>query len=159
MCSLAIVPLVNMFQMDRPSGLASSSSSLLYLTTILVSLWLWYIHCTCEQWSHQQVRYTLYKSLPICWREYAISCSFTIDGNCNRLLREPVDQCNTGGVNGKQVCWILYNLIFIRWSFHCREGTKLIFAASGAQTLDPTAAISNVWSLCLQVVWHSIVSG
>ncbi|KAJ6615008.1 hypothetical protein B0H10DRAFT_2191250 [Mycena sp. CBHHK59/15] len=29
-------------------------------------------------------------------------CSFVIDGNCNRLLREPVDQCNTGGVNGKQ---------------------------------------------------------
>ncbi|KAG6914933.1 hypothetical protein DXG01_014369 [Tephrocybe rancida] len=29
-------------------------------------------------------------------------CSFTVDGNCNRLLREPVDQCNTGGVNGKQ---------------------------------------------------------
>ncbi|KAJ7692005.1 hypothetical protein B0H16DRAFT_1477833 [Mycena metata] len=29
-------------------------------------------------------------------------CGFTIDGNCNRLLREPVDQCNTGGVNGKQ---------------------------------------------------------
>ncbi|KAJ6472903.1 hypothetical protein C8R47DRAFT_1221637 [Mycena vitilis] len=27
---------------------------------------------------------------------------FTIDGNCNRLLREPVDQCNTSGVNGKQ---------------------------------------------------------
>ncbi|KAF8226128.1 hypothetical protein L208DRAFT_1407509 [Tricholoma matsutake] len=29
-------------------------------------------------------------------------CAFTVDGNCNRLLREPVDQCNTGGVNGKQ---------------------------------------------------------
>ncbi|KAK7028613.1 hypothetical protein R3P38DRAFT_932871 [Favolaschia claudopus] len=29
-------------------------------------------------------------------------CSFTIDGNCNRLLRLPVDKCNTGGVNGKQ---------------------------------------------------------
>ncbi|KAJ8095893.1 hypothetical protein PM082_022793 [Marasmius tenuissimus] len=29
-------------------------------------------------------------------------CSFTIDGNCNRLLRLPVDQCNTGGENGKQ---------------------------------------------------------
>ncbi|KAF8955414.1 hypothetical protein BDZ97DRAFT_1825203 [Flammula alnicola] len=29
-------------------------------------------------------------------------CTFTVDGNCNRLLREPVDQCNTGGVNGKQ---------------------------------------------------------
>ncbi|KAJ7800207.1 hypothetical protein B0H14DRAFT_3490933 [Mycena olivaceomarginata] len=27
---------------------------------------------------------------------------FTIDGNCNRLLRLPVDRCNTGGVNGKQ---------------------------------------------------------
>ncbi|KAJ6472894.1 hypothetical protein C8R47DRAFT_1076792 [Mycena vitilis] len=32
------------------------------------------------------------------------SCGgFTIDGNCNRLLREPVDQCNTGDVNGKQM--------------------------------------------------------
>ncbi|KAJ7790401.1 hypothetical protein B0H14DRAFT_3430513 [Mycena olivaceomarginata] len=31
------------------------------------------------------------------------SCGgFTIDGNCNRLLRLPVDGCNTGGVNGKQ---------------------------------------------------------
>ncbi|KAF8206891.1 hypothetical protein K438DRAFT_1756231 [Mycena galopus ATCC 62051] len=29
-------------------------------------------------------------------------CSFVIDGNCNRLLRLPVDGCNTGGVNGKQ---------------------------------------------------------
>ncbi|KAG7086867.1 hypothetical protein E1B28_002788 [Marasmius oreades] len=29
-------------------------------------------------------------------------CSFTIDGNCNRLLRLPVDRCNTGGENGKQ---------------------------------------------------------
>jgi len=29
-------------------------------------------------------------------------CSFIVDGNCNRLLREPVDQCNTDGVNGKQ---------------------------------------------------------
>ncbi|KAJ8090021.1 hypothetical protein PM082_018600 [Marasmius tenuissimus] len=29
-------------------------------------------------------------------------CSFTIDGNCNRLLRLPVDKCNTGGENGKQ---------------------------------------------------------
>ncbi|KAJ6598154.1 hypothetical protein DFH09DRAFT_1131078 [Mycena vulgaris] len=29
-------------------------------------------------------------------------CSFVIDGNCNRLLRLPVDKCNTGGVNGKQ---------------------------------------------------------
>ncbi|KAF8962980.1 hypothetical protein BDZ97DRAFT_1822431 [Flammula alnicola] len=29
-------------------------------------------------------------------------CSFTIDGNCNRLLREPLDGCNTRGVNGKQ---------------------------------------------------------
>ncbi|KAG6826856.1 hypothetical protein H0H92_014151 [Tricholoma furcatifolium] len=28
--------------------------------------------------------------------------SFIVDGNCNRLLRLPVDQCNTGGVNGKQ---------------------------------------------------------
>ncbi|KAJ7171468.1 hypothetical protein C8R46DRAFT_1262988 [Mycena filopes] len=27
---------------------------------------------------------------------------FVIDGNCNRLLRLPVDKCNTGGVNGKQ---------------------------------------------------------
>ncbi|KAJ7790381.1 hypothetical protein B0H14DRAFT_2626047 [Mycena olivaceomarginata] len=26
----------------------------------------------------------------------------TIDGNCNRLLRLPVDKCNTGGENGKQ---------------------------------------------------------
>ncbi|KAJ7693174.1 hypothetical protein B0H17DRAFT_1060349 [Mycena rosella] len=29
-------------------------------------------------------------------------CNFVIDGNCNRLLRLPVDGCNTGGVNGKQ---------------------------------------------------------
>ncbi|RDB20718.1 hypothetical protein Hypma_012092 [Hypsizygus marmoreus] len=29
-------------------------------------------------------------------------CSFTIDGNCNRLLRKPVDECNTRGENGKQ---------------------------------------------------------
>ncbi|KAF8960455.1 hypothetical protein BDZ97DRAFT_1833766 [Flammula alnicola] len=29
-------------------------------------------------------------------------CTFTVDGNCNRLLREPVDQCNTSGENGKQ---------------------------------------------------------
>ncbi|KAJ7353025.1 hypothetical protein DFH08DRAFT_956121 [Mycena albidolilacea] len=28
--------------------------------------------------------------------------NFVIDGNCNRLLRLPVDRCNTGGVNGKQ---------------------------------------------------------
>ncbi|KAJ7452803.1 hypothetical protein FB451DRAFT_1409107 [Mycena latifolia] len=28
--------------------------------------------------------------------------NFVIDGNCNRLLRLPVDGCNTGGVNGKQ---------------------------------------------------------
>ncbi|KAJ6472409.1 hypothetical protein C8R45DRAFT_936307 [Mycena sanguinolenta] len=30
-------------------------------------------------------------------------CSFVIDGNCNRLLRLPVDGCNTSGVNGKQI--------------------------------------------------------
>ncbi|KAJ7150715.1 hypothetical protein C8R46DRAFT_1229650 [Mycena filopes] len=29
-------------------------------------------------------------------------CNFVIDGNCNRLLRLPVDRCNTGGENGKQ---------------------------------------------------------
>ncbi|RDB20744.1 hypothetical protein Hypma_012109 [Hypsizygus marmoreus] len=29
-------------------------------------------------------------------------CSFTIDNNCNRLLRKPLDECNTGGENGKQ---------------------------------------------------------
>ncbi|KAJ7218264.1 hypothetical protein B0H12DRAFT_1329352 [Mycena haematopus] len=29
-------------------------------------------------------------------------CNFVIDGNCNRLLRLPVDKCNTGGENGKQ---------------------------------------------------------
>ncbi|KAJ3506922.1 hypothetical protein NLJ89_g6591 [Agrocybe chaxingu] len=29
-------------------------------------------------------------------------CSFTIDGNCNRLLRLPLDGCNTSGENGKQ---------------------------------------------------------
>ncbi|KAJ7929830.1 hypothetical protein B0H13DRAFT_2310222 [Mycena leptocephala] len=29
-------------------------------------------------------------------------CNFVIDGNCNRLLRLPVDGCNTGGVNRKQ---------------------------------------------------------
>ncbi|KAG6917843.1 hypothetical protein DXG01_000748 [Tephrocybe rancida] len=29
-------------------------------------------------------------------------CRFVVDGNCNRLLRLPVDGCNTGGVNGKQ---------------------------------------------------------
>ncbi|KAJ7830276.1 hypothetical protein B0H13DRAFT_2372047 [Mycena leptocephala] len=29
-------------------------------------------------------------------------CNVVIDGNCNRLLREPVDQCNTSGENGKQ---------------------------------------------------------
>ncbi|RDB20652.1 hypothetical protein Hypma_012112 [Hypsizygus marmoreus] len=29
-------------------------------------------------------------------------CSFTVDGNCNRLLRLPLDGCNTGGENGKQ---------------------------------------------------------
>ncbi|RDB20639.1 hypothetical protein Hypma_012105 [Hypsizygus marmoreus] len=29
-------------------------------------------------------------------------CSFKIDGNCNRLLRKPLDECNTKGVNGKQ---------------------------------------------------------
>ncbi|KAJ6559992.1 hypothetical protein B0H19DRAFT_1260659 [Mycena capillaripes] len=33
--------------------------------------------------------------------EYS-SCSWVVDGNCNRLLREPVDQCNTSGENGKQ---------------------------------------------------------
>ncbi|KAG6819057.1 hypothetical protein H0H93_015876 [Arthromyces matolae] len=27
---------------------------------------------------------------------------FTVDSNCNRLLRLPVDKCNTGGENGKQ---------------------------------------------------------
>ncbi|KAJ7171447.1 hypothetical protein C8R46DRAFT_1262949 [Mycena filopes] len=32
----------------------------------------------------------------------ARSCNFVIDGNCNRLLRLPVDKCNTGGENGKQ---------------------------------------------------------
>ncbi|KAK1224334.1 hypothetical protein PQX77_012763 [Marasmius sp. AFHP31] len=29
-------------------------------------------------------------------------CSFTMDGECNRFLRLPVDQCNTSGENGKQ---------------------------------------------------------
>ncbi|KAJ7325793.1 hypothetical protein DFH08DRAFT_968439 [Mycena albidolilacea] len=29
-------------------------------------------------------------------------CNWVIDGNCNRLLRLPVDGCNTGGGNGKQ---------------------------------------------------------
>ncbi|KAF9531295.1 hypothetical protein CPB83DRAFT_919174 [Crepidotus variabilis] len=29
-------------------------------------------------------------------------CTFTIDGNCNRLLRVPLDGCNTNGENGKQ---------------------------------------------------------
>ncbi|KAG6913789.1 hypothetical protein DXG01_004313 [Tephrocybe rancida] len=31
-----------------------------------------------------------------------ISCNFKVDNNCNRLLRLPVDKCNTGGENGKQ---------------------------------------------------------
>ncbi|KAJ7673832.1 hypothetical protein DFH06DRAFT_1292655 [Mycena polygramma] len=55
---------------------------------------------------------------------------FTIDGNCNRLLREPVDQCNTGGVNGKQPS--------------SREDTKPICVDSGAPALDPTGPISEV---------------
>lgn len=120
-------------------------------------------------WALKPLTGTLYavQVAPICWRAYAtlnISCAFTVDGNCNRLLREPVDQCNTGGVNGKQVCLYAESyiiVIFIRWSFH-REGSKLIFAASGAQTLDPTAAISNVRSLwsppfhsfCVAVIAH-----
>ncbi|KIJ34466.1 hypothetical protein M422DRAFT_263429 [Sphaerobolus stellatus SS14] len=29
-------------------------------------------------------------------------CNFVIDGNCNRLLRKPLDECNTSGENGKQ---------------------------------------------------------
>ncbi|KAJ7171456.1 hypothetical protein C8R46DRAFT_1262961 [Mycena filopes] len=29
-------------------------------------------------------------------------CNFVIDGNCNRLLRLPVDKCNTGGENFKE---------------------------------------------------------
>ncbi|KIJ47023.1 hypothetical protein M422DRAFT_249334 [Sphaerobolus stellatus SS14] len=29
-------------------------------------------------------------------------CNFVIDGNCNRLLRKPLDGCNTKGENGKQ---------------------------------------------------------
>ncbi|KAH9479031.1 hypothetical protein JR316_0007605 [Psilocybe cubensis] len=29
-------------------------------------------------------------------------CSFKVDSNCNRLLRLPVDRCNTDGENGKQ---------------------------------------------------------
>ncbi|KAH9477242.1 hypothetical protein JR316_0011168 [Psilocybe cubensis] len=29
-------------------------------------------------------------------------CSFKVDGNCNRLLRLPLDGCNTSGENGKQ---------------------------------------------------------
>ncbi|RDB20723.1 hypothetical protein Hypma_012099 [Hypsizygus marmoreus] len=29
-------------------------------------------------------------------------CSFTIDNNCGRLLRLPLDKCNTSGENGKQ---------------------------------------------------------
>ncbi|KAL0633193.1 hypothetical protein Q9L58_007935 [Maublancomyces gigas] len=30
------------------------------------------------------------------------SCSFTVNDHCNRLLRMPVDLCNTNGENGKQ---------------------------------------------------------
>ncbi|RDB27121.1 hypothetical protein Hypma_004602 [Hypsizygus marmoreus] len=29
-------------------------------------------------------------------------CSWSIDKNCNRLLRKPLDECNTRGENGKQ---------------------------------------------------------
>ncbi|KAF7332492.1 putative LysM domain-containing protein [Mycena kentingensis (nom. inval.)] len=29
-------------------------------------------------------------------------CNFVVDDNCNRLLRLPVDKCNTGGENDKQ---------------------------------------------------------
>ncbi|KIJ25528.1 hypothetical protein M422DRAFT_273524 [Sphaerobolus stellatus SS14] len=29
-------------------------------------------------------------------------CNFVVDGNCNRLLRKPLDECNTSGENGKQ---------------------------------------------------------
>ncbi|KIJ25527.1 hypothetical protein M422DRAFT_256294 [Sphaerobolus stellatus SS14] len=29
-------------------------------------------------------------------------CNFVVDGNCNILLREPLDECNTSGENGKQ---------------------------------------------------------
>ncbi|KIJ46978.1 hypothetical protein M422DRAFT_249257 [Sphaerobolus stellatus SS14] len=29
-------------------------------------------------------------------------CNFMVDGNCNRLLRKPLDECNTSGENGKQ---------------------------------------------------------
>lgn len=44
------------------------------------------------------------------WSSYKIiieakaegGCSFTVDNNCSRLLRMPVDMCNTNGVNGKQ---------------------------------------------------------
>ncbi|TDL19253.1 hypothetical protein BD410DRAFT_900296 [Rickenella mellea] len=29
-------------------------------------------------------------------------CSFTVDANCNRLLRLPINNCNIAGANGKQ---------------------------------------------------------
>ncbi|RDB27144.1 hypothetical protein Hypma_004599 [Hypsizygus marmoreus] len=29
-------------------------------------------------------------------------CSWSVDGDCHRLLRKPLDECNTSGENGKQ---------------------------------------------------------
>ena len=63
-----------------------------------------------------RLQITTYMLTSIC--HLKISCGFTVDGNCNRLLREPVDQCNTGGVNGKQVClyagsYIIFVFIYL----------------------------------------------
>lgn len=34
--------------------------------------------------------------------EFRSICGWTLDNNCYRLFRGPIDDCNTGGVNGKQ---------------------------------------------------------
>jgi len=73
---------------------------------VLVSLRLWHIHYLSERGGHQQVRYTLTTThvLTSVVPFFDISCGgFTVDGNCNRLLRLPLDGCNTKGENGKQV--------------------------------------------------------
>jgi len=73
---------------------------------VVVSLRLWHFHYLSERGGHQQVRYTLTTThvLTSVVSSLDISCGgFTVDGNCNRLLRLPLDGCNTKGENGKQV--------------------------------------------------------
>lgn len=77
------------------------------------------------------------------WSSYKIiieakaegSCSFRVDDNCGRLLRMPVDMCNTGGVNGKQGGYVYEVPTCGWWRVDPQQGnTRIAGEVEGSQS-------------------------